>query len=749
MGKTEILKRVLSGILAFTLCITAFSGCGKKDDAASAGGKEALAQAEKIDKEHIFKQEDIKGILECGEEVAVIDRKGDRIQVITQTDNGKSRYVSFNADGSDAKSFDIKSENKCFTSSAAFDNDGNIYIKCLERIESEDSEEDTDYLIKYDAEGKELYKLNLTREASKDSSEEVSEVMAITWYEKYGLICQTPKGIYTYDEKNGFKKLVDLKASDTMSDLVKVSDNQLLIYYLNEAEADMVNLDTKEVVKNPEGLGNDNQYSFFTDDGSNLYVSPLDGSGVYKYDLKTSKLNKLLDYKDSNVGLGGLTDIKATVLSDNEIIAGLCSDSGYYDDLVRLTKVDPKDVADKTIITLGTVWGIDPNANGQIMKFNRSSDKYMIKIVDYCELYPEDPQKQFNLDIISGKAPDIINVSEDTLKRYADKGILMDLTSAFEKGGALGDIEILPNIAEMMKIDGKTYSFMPSFWFETCVVRSKFAAGKKTLTYRDCDDLIKSMGTDYTIAFGQCNEKADWREYYWSFYADMFIDLKNKKCDFKKPEFIELLNYMNKFPDKAKESDADYLCIDDKYMTDEALFDVHTFYEIDDYVRLKQMVFHDDIEFVGLPNNSGDNIASICGEAFAVNSSTSHPYAIYDLIRNMLLSERSDFDNFSTVKPILEEQLQEASVERSDDDRMAYCYDESIQDFVKMKPLTQDEIKKFYDYVLSIKMQKCDDRSICDIVSEETSAFFCGQKTSEEVADLIQNRVTTYINENS
>ena len=115
----------------------------------------------------------------------------------------------------------------------------------------------------------------------------------------------------------------------------------------------------------------------------------------------------------------------------------------------------------------------------------------------------------------------------------------------------------------------------------------------------------------------------------------------------------------------------------------------------------------------------------------------------------MLLSQRGDFDKFSTVKPIFEEQLQEALKERSDDDRMAYAYDQSKQDLVKMKPLTQDEIKKFYDYVLSIKTQGCNDSSICDIVSEETSAFFGGQKTAEEVADLIQNRVTTYLNENS
>ena len=38
---------------------------------------------------------------------------------------------------------------------------------------------------------------------------------------------------------------------------------------------------------------------------------------------------------------------------------------------------------------------------------------------------------------------------------------------------------------------------------------------------------------------------------------------------------------------------------------------------------------------------------------------------------------------------------------------------------------------------------------ITNIIAEEASAFYCGQKTAEEMADIIQNRVTVYINENS
>jgi len=35
-----------------------------------------------------------------------------------------------------------------------------------------------------------------------------------------------------------------------------------------------------------------------------------------------------------------------------------------------------------------------------------------------------------------------------------------------------------------------------------------------------------------------------------------------------------------------------------------------------------------------------------------------------------------------------------------------------------------------------------------EIITEETSAYFEGQKTAEETADIIQNRIQVYVNEN-
>ena len=289
---------------------------------------------------------------------------------------------------------------------------------------------------------------------------------------------------------------------------------------------------------------------------------------------------------------------------------------------------------------------------------------------------------------------------------------------------------------------------MPSFKVATCVVRAKFAKGKGSLTYKELDDLIKSNGTDYETAFGSNHDKS-YGNLLMPHYADKCIDWNEKKCDFKNPEFIEFLNFINKFPDKAS-GNSNLAEIDKSYAEDKGLYYRELFSNLNEYARLKQLVFNDDIELVGYPNNSRENIASIYGELYAVNSNTAHKDIVLEFVKNLILSDKDDSNSgFSTVKQKFEEELQEATKEKSDDDESAQLWDQINHVMVKMKPLSQEEVSKFYDYTVSINSLDCMDNEITNIIAEEASAFYCGQKTAEEVADIIQNRVTVYINENS
>ena len=747
MRKRNIIGKTTSIILAFTLCITSFTGCGKKKIT-----EEDFAQVKQIDKNCIFKQEDFPGILGEGEKVCVLGRSGGKVVAICEAEIGDRgfKYLSFNPDGSEVNSCDFGGKKEDYITIGTFDNEGNAYLVYKEHKGGDDY---SAFLEKITPTGEIVYKFDLSEEFADDPF----YFRCLEWSDKYGLLCGTEDGVKTYDEQNGLKELVDKKVMSGMGgilNMVELADNKLFINYYNKLYAQsfvIVDVDSKKVEKKLGDFQEHSYYNFFDDENGNLYAG--DSYGVYKCDTGADKLVKLLDYRDSSINSDDMMSQEGFVaVNEKEIIADTVEGDSGVNTLVKLSKVNPEDVADKTVITLSGMY-VDSDIASQIMKFNRSSDKYAIKILDYSEFYDDYKQceKQFNLDITAGKAADIIcfSGSEASVRKYADKGILLDLTPAFENGGPLSDIEILPNIAEMMKFNGKTYTFMPTFKISTYAVKSEYAKGKKSLTYKDCDELINSKGVDYKTAFGSYQNRTYVCSYFWMLYGDEFFDLKNKKCNFNTPEFAEFLNFANKFPD---DEPVDVVMEDEleaEYAEGKGIFYATEFRNIWEYAKLKQYIFRDDVELVGCPNNLGKNMAAVSTTTFGVNSKTEHADVIYDLIRELMTSDKESSGGFSTVKPKFEEELREATGEISDSNTNAQTYDPLSGKDVKLEPLSEEDIKKFYDYAVSINTNVGYDMQVSDIILEEASAFFKGKKTAEQVGDIIQNRISNYIAENS
>lgn len=67
---------------------------------------------------------------------------------------------------------------------------------------------------------------------------------------------------------------------------------------------------------------------------------------------------------------------------------------------------------------------------------------------------------------------------------------------------------------------------------------------------------------------------------------------------------------------------------------------------------------------------------------------------------------------------------------------------------VTLEPMSEAEVQKIMNVINNAGGSYQYDETINTIITEETASFFNGQKTAQQVADLIQNRVQTYIMEN-
>ena len=67
---------------------------------------------------------------------------------------------------------------------------------------------------------------------------------------------------------------------------------------------------------------------------------------------------------------------------------------------------------------------------------------------------------------------------------------------------------------------------------------------------------------------------------------------------------------------------------------------------------------------------------------------------------------------------------------------------------VKLPNLTQEQVDDYISFVESVNKPNYYNEAIQNIISEEAAAFYEGQKSAEDVANIIQSRVQIYVNEN-
>ena len=68
---------------------------------------------------------------------------------------------------------------------------------------------------------------------------------------------------------------------------------------------------------------------------------------------------------------------------------------------------------------------------------------------------------------------------------------------------------------------------------------------------------------------------------------------------------------------------------------------------------------------------------------------------------------------------------------------------------VQLGAISEEEARQISDLVRTTTKAYQDDGAITSIIAEEAGAYFADQKSAEEVAGIIQSRVSIYLSENS
>lgn len=514
---------------------------------------------------------------------------------------------------------------------------------------------------------------------------------------------------------------------------------------------------------------------------SNAYNNIYPGSGdydlyydynskIYGYNAETDTTEKVLDWLECDMN----EPSTYRVLADGRVLAVSSEwDNGENTSQVTiLTPVAAEEQEEKTVLTLACMY-LDYNLRNQIIAFNRASSKYRIVVNDYSEYITDEENSyqnaitKLNTEILSGNLPDLILGDNLPINRYAAKGMLLDLWEFIDADENINREDLMEPVLNAASTDGKLYSIGSSFSVITAVGLGKVVDAYDSWTLDAAKDAMTKLQSGATV-LGDMYTQESAVSGILARNISSFIDWKTGECTFDSQEFIDLLEFIKQFPasfdydnyDWETDYESDYKRIREgrQLLTQEYITDFGSLY-------VQYAALNDDASFVGLP-------AGPAASAFNMETPLSITVACADkdaawaFVRTILQEDyqTNEVWDFPIVKKYFEESAAKAMEQEYElDENGNQILDENGEpikvsnggygfgndEMYEIYAVTQEQYDDLMALINSITAMNSYDTNIMTIIEAVTPSFLSGEKSAEDAAKEIQNRVGLYVAEQS
>jgi ABC-type glycerol-3-phosphate transport system substrate-binding protein len=399
----------------------------------------------------------------------------------------------------------------------------------------------------------------------------------------------------------------------------------------------------------------------------------------------------------------------------------------------------------KTVLSLATAYPDSPIME-LINNFNRSNENYYIEVFDFSEYLDSgtysDLYSAWNEAFVAGDIPDMIDFFNLPWHSYADKGFLLDLNAY------LGTGNILPWLWDAVKYDGANYTFPSCFAVETLYGKSAALGGRSSWSLDDFLAMQSGL-TNGMELFDKIDQNL-FMFYVEQYMIDDFINYETATCQFDSEEFISLLNFAGTLGATSDASEEEYQTASTslKIRRDQVLLEPVVLTSIDQMHDLEEYTIGDEIAWIGWPCANASKIQAMSD--VAIMAASKHIEGAIEFLEYLMDDQCQEIlagAYFPITNDIFEETIQQAEADRSTSNTEIATEKTVDGTTYSIVPLSQEKANSYTAWMSTISQQTYYQWDIAAIIDEECEALFAGDKTSEETATLIQNRVSVYLSE--
>jgi len=523
----------------------------------------------------------------------------------------------------------------------------------------------------------------------------------------------------------------------------------------------------------------------FTDSG--VYVNKA--GGIYSFDFATQKEKEILSWNDTDIDLSRYAYSSYLPFSDEKFVMV----NQYYDylnyegeqepqpiNLMILTKEKTNPNAGKEILLLGGL-GIMYNTalTSQLYQYNKSNTKCRIEIkdyeslIDYTEVMDQDysewikiyakVNEQIYLDMINGDGPDILvtGYMNTALERFEAKGLLADLYELAAKDPEFNKENYVTSVLSLFEKEGKLYQFPTSFSLSGLVGPTRFIGNRTGWTVDEFNEMVNGLpkGVYSLVNITQ----SDLLTSCVSASLDSYVDYTKNEVRFDSADFYKLLEFAKTYgsdeeivPGPYRDegyAGSDYVeegsYIDEWQLMSSGMLaltraNLYGARSVSDY----RFNFGEPVTFVGYPSGSKSGLACTSSQKFAISEESANKDEAWKFVSYFIGEESQNNANIYYDTPILKSAL-DKQIDKLLNPPENEQGGEIIYDYGYGSQITQEDVDQYLALIDSVSMLEGGDSQILAIILEETSAYFKGLKTAEDVSKIIQDRVKTYVSERS
>ncbi len=654
----------------------------------------------------------------------------------------------------------------------ALDGNGNIYVLLSDYSTGKVDEEGFSiadmFLYKYDSQGTMIFEKNITDIISREVEESYTRGIFVDEQGQIYICMENAILLFNADgEEHGTVAISD----GWINNVGLGKDGKVYFCYYDYTSSvggmvlSEIDFQAKKIGATYQNLPNMNG------DGLSMGITKdfliNDGSKVYEYDLATQTYEEVFSWLDCDIDGSYVSYVGTTAAG--EVVAVINDWDTGITELAKLIKKDAAEVVQKKEIVIGALYN-DQQLQAAAVAFNKSNDTYRVTIKNYIDNNNWDGDSyntaitNLQNDIVSGtNCPDIIDLSQLGDERaLAAKGVFEDLTPYLEKSSAISKEDFLDTVLEGFSYEGKLLSIPRTFNIQTLAGKTSVVGDKMGWTLEDMMECVQKY-PDAELLEGYQKSSVLYMSIL--FNTNSYINWEAGECYFNTDTFKQVLEFANLFPNEYNWEDYDGSGRVEKLQTNATLLLDAGIYDLQE-IQVYEAQFGEPVTFVGYPTADGSAGCMMYADTrYGIVSKSDNKDGAWAFIESYLTNDAGD--RYSWGIPTRKELFEEMITEMTTPD---YVLDENGEPMLDEngEPMisgtssmssdgweytyhtpTMEDAQVLRDLVAVAKPMGFMNEELTNILLEEVEAYFAGEKTVDEVANIIQSRAQIYISENS